>query len=100
MANISAHYANDRLVREQVIKALGKGYIVKEYPWDRGHKDGAEIHKVYSTGVVEIYNAITGKLVTKIVSTPHQIEIYFDYNKAPWWLVDKARDNKRKGYCI
>lgn len=100
MAQISNHYKNDRLIREKVIQQLGKGYLVKSVRWDRGHKNGAEIHKIYSTGVIEIYNERTGILCTKIVATAGQIERYFTHNTTPWWLVDKARENKRKGYCI
>jgi hypothetical protein len=100
MAQVSKHYANERLIRENVIRHLGKGYIVTEVRWDRGHPNGAEIHKVLSNGVIEIYNERTEVLCTKIVATPSQIERYFEYGKAPWWLVDKARDNRRKGYCI
>ena len=100
MTQISNHYKNDRLIREHIIQQLGKGYIVKTVRWDRGHKNGAEIHKILSNGVIEIYNERTGILCTKIVATPSQIERYFTGNTTPWWLVDKARDNKRKGYCI
>ena len=49
---VSKHYANDRLIREKVSQQLGKGYLVKEVRWDRGHKNGAEIHKIYSNGVI------------------------------------------------
>ena len=97
---VSKHYANDRLIREKVSQQLGKGYLVKEVRWDRGHKNGAEIHKIYSNGVIEIYNENTNTLCTKIVATAGQIERYYDNGRAPWWLVDKARDNKRKGYCV
>ena len=100
MTQVSAHYANERLIREKVIQQLGKGYLVKAVRWDRGHKNGAEIHKIYSNGVIEIYNERTEVLCTKIVATPSQIERYFTRNTTPWWLVDRARQNKRNGCCV
>lgn len=96
----SAHYKNDRLIREKLIKQLGNGYIVKTVEWDRGHKNGAEIHKITSKGVIEIYNKNTGILVTKIIARPYQIERYWGFKNTPYWLVDKAYDNQRKGYCV
>lgn len=100
MTNISAHYANDRLLREKVIRELGKGYIVKEVTWDRGHVNGAEVHKILSNGVIEIYNERTGKLVTKIVARPNQIKRYWANNTAPWWLVDRVTKNAKNGMCV
>lgn len=100
MTQISRHYANDRLIREKVIQQLGKGYIVKEVEWDRGHVNGAEIHKILSNGVIEIYNKNTKILCTKIVARPNQIRRYWTNNTAPWWLVDKAKQNERNGYCV
>lgn len=100
MTNISAHYANDRLIREHLIRQLGKGYLVKAIRWDRGHKNGAEIHKIYSTGVIEIYNERTNILCTKIIARPYQIKRYFTANAIPWWLVEKAKENERKGLCV
>ena len=100
MAQISNHYANYRLVREETIKKLGRGYLVKSIRWDRGHKNGAEIHKIYSTGVIEIYNEKTNILCTKIVARPNQIRRYWAEGQAPWWLVNKAIENVRNGYCV
>lgn len=97
---VSVHYANDRLVREHFIKQLGKAYVVKTVRWDRGHRNGAEIHKILSNGVIEIYNENTNILCTKIIATPSQIERYWETGKAPWWLVDKARQNRRNGLCV
>lgn len=94
MTQVSRHYENDRIIREKVIQKLPKGYTVKEVEWDRGHKNGAEIHRILSNGVVEIYNKNTKILCTKIIATPNQIRRYFVNGQAPWWLIDRAIKNK------
>lgn len=100
MTNISAHYRNDRLIREKVIKAIGEGNIVKAVRWDRGHPNGAEIHKVTDTGIIIIYNERTGKLVTKIIARPNQIRRYWRDGNAPKEIINKAIEHSRNGQCV
>ena len=61
----SKHYNRDRINREEIIKEIGYGYIIKEVVIDRGHKNGPEIHEISSTGIITILNQRTHKLITK-----------------------------------
>ena len=89
----SKHYSNDRKQREENIKKIGYGVKVNCFVIDRGHKNGAEIHEITSTGIINIYNQRTGKLVTKLIARPNQIKRYYKEGKAPQELLNKAYEN-------
>lgn len=77
--NASKHFTRDRQVRRSVVESLIKsenGHIVKSYIVDTGHKNGLEIHDVYSNSVVKIYNYNTNKHITDIIARPNQIKRY------------------------
>lgn len=73
----SIHYEKDRWYREKVIKSIGYGTIIKSTRIDRGHPKGAEIHELSDTGIINIYNERTHKLITKIIATPNQVRRYY-----------------------
>lgn len=87
------HYSEDRIDRENRIRKIGYGTVIKRVVVDRGHKNGPEIHEVTDTGIVNIYNQRTHKLVTKLIARPAQIKRYFDEGKAPAELLKRARYN-------
>ena len=97
---LSAHYQNDRLIREKMIQHIGEGKVVRTVRWDRGHPNGAEIHKITDTGIIIIYNERTLKLVTKIIARPNQIRRYWKDGNAPQEIVNKAIEHARNGQCI
>ena len=75
--NISKHWMQDRERRNELIKKIGLGIEVKRAVVDKGHRNGAEIHVISSTGIVTIYNQRTGKLITKLIARPGKIRQYY-----------------------
>lgn len=92
----SKHYQIDRVKREEIINMIGTGYVVKSVIIDRGHANGPEIHEITSTGIINIYNKKTHKLVTKLIARPGQIRRYYKNGNAPRNLIEKAIDNTVK----
>ena len=92
----SKHYSQDREAREAIIRKIGQGEVVASFRVDRGHRNGAEIHKITNTGIILIYNERTGKMVTKLIARVGQIKRYYKDRKAPRYLIEKAIDNTVK----
>ena len=92
----SRHYTNDRQRREEIINMIGQGTPVATFIIDRGHRNGAEIHEITDTGIINIYNLRTHKLVTKLIARPGQIRRYYPEGKAPRKIIEKAIDNTVK----
>ena len=76
---VSNHYNRQRYRREKFINKCcnGDGKIIDEFIVDKGHKDGLELHCVTDTGIIIIYNAASGKLVSKLIARPNQIKRYY-----------------------
>ena len=72
------HYEEQRNKREQLISDLGDSYIIDGFIVDKEHKDGLEVHSITNNGVIIIHNLHTGKLITKLIARPHQIERYYE----------------------
>jgi hypothetical protein len=94
----SVHFTRDRQDRENLIKEIGSGKVVKRVVIDRGHRNGPEIHEVTDNAIVNIYNQRTGKLITKLIARPNQIKRYYEEGKAPKEILNKAYDHMKKGY--
>ena len=92
----SKHYTKDRQKREAIINTIGIGKVVDSFVIDRGHRNGAEIHKITDTGIIIIYNQHTKKMITKLIARPGQIRRYYKDGKAPKNLIEKAIDNTVK----
>ena len=92
----SKHYREDRQRREEIIEKIGMGEVVDRFTVDRGHRNGAEIHEIRSTGIIVIYNERTGKMITKLIARVGQIKRYYEAGKAPKKLIEKAVDNTVK----
>jgi len=94
----SRHWREDRQRRSHIIAQIGMGQIIKEVTVDRGHKNGPEVHKVTSTGLVLVYNKRTGIMVTILIARPNQIKRYFDENEAPQEVINLAIEHTKAGY--
>lgn len=99
---VSKHYQKTRNRREKIIKRKinGDGTIIDGFVIDKGHKDGIEVHSITDTGVIIIHNYNTGKLITKLIARPQQIERYYkDSGKtAPKWLLELCQWHQDLGY--
>ena len=75
----SKHYRKYRKKREKFIKKYinGDGHMIDGFVIDRQHKDGLEVHSITDTGLILIHNYKTGKLCTKLIAKPSQIERYY-----------------------
>ena len=94
----SRHWENDRQRRSKIIAQIGMGQVIKEVVVDRGHRNGPEIHKVTTTGLVVIYNQRTGIMVTILIARPNQIKRYFEENKVPQEIINLAFEHMKAGY--
>lgn len=94
----SRHYSEGREAREAIIRQIGMGKVVASFRVDRGHRNGAEIHKITSTGIIVIYNERTGKMITKLIARVGQIRRYYKDGNAPKELIKKAVDNTVKNH--
>lgn len=75
----SKHYQEQRSEREKFIdEHFGDDYIVDEFIVDKGHPHGAERHCITNNGIIIVYNANSGKLVTKLLARPQQIKRYYE----------------------
>ncbi len=92
------HFSRDRQDRENLIKQIGEGRVIKTVEVDKGHPNGPEIHKITDNAIVVIYNKRTGRLITKLIARPSQIRRYFEEGRAPKELINKAREHQNKGY--
>jgi hypothetical protein len=92
----SVHYTTERQARERAIAEIGYGYTVKTVIVDRGHRNGAEIHSISSTGIITIQNERTKKMITKLIARPGQIARYYTNEEPPRWLMNIAREHLQK----
>lgn len=94
----SKHWRKDRQVRSKIIAQIGLGQVVKEVVVDRGHRNGPEVHKITTTGLVVICNQRTGIMVTVLIARPNQIKRYYAENEAPQDIINLAIEHMRAGY--
>ncbi len=99
---VSNHYKRQRYKREKFINECcnGDGKIIDEFVVDKGHKDGLERHCVTDTGIIIIYNAVSGKLVSKLIARPNQIKRYYSGTdrEPPLSLLRLAEWHESMGY--
>ena len=93
---------NDRCSRESIIQnqLCGEGKIIDEFYVDRGHQHGPEIHSVTQNAIIIVRNAITNRLVTKLIARPGQISRYYEKEnrQAPDWLIQLAYIHQQEGW--
>lgn len=92
-------HAMDRVKRFRAAKALGPYKIIRTFEVDKGHPNGPEIHAITNTGVIYIFNAWTGRLITCLIARPGQIRRYYEEvgEHVPQWLVDLAKKHLDEG---
>lgn len=79
-------HSHSRVGRLELSKRLieeENAYIMGEFEVDRGHRNGAEVHRVYSNGVIEIFNRDSKRFVTLLIGTPNQVKRYFTLTRTP-----------------
>ena len=78
---VSQHYKNERCSREDFIKERlgGDGRVVDSFIIDKGHIKGLERHDITDNGIIIIYNAVSKKLISKLIARPQQIKRYYKY---------------------
>jgi len=94
----SKHWRKDRQTRSKIIAQIGLGQVVKEVVVDRGHRNGPEVHKITTTGLVVICNQRTGIMVTVLIARPNQIKRYYAENEAPQEIINLAFEHMKAGY--
>lgn len=91
---VSQHYRKDRKERERFIRDYlhGHGRVIDKFIVDKGHMKGIERHELTSKGVVLVRNAITNKLITKLIASPRQVKRYYEKvgKKPPRYLLNLA----------
>ena len=88
------HYArHGRTTR--IAETVGFGHVVRQCLVDTGHSAGCEVHVLTSTGIVLVFNARSGKLVTVLVARPGQVTRYYEPfgEDVPDWLMNRAYEN-------
>ena len=94
----SFHYWLDRKSIEELIREIGTGKVIKKVELDKGHWNGPEIHEITDTGIVNIYNKRTRKLITKLIARPGQLKRYYGEERVPNQLWKIAVEHQRNGY--
>ena len=98
----SKHWREERMGRNAVIKMIGEGNKVESFEIDRNHEKGLEIHTITTNAIIIITNKETGKMITKLIAREGQIKRYYEKEgrKAPQEIIEKARENTKKGYNL
>lgn len=102
---VSEHYKNQRNEREKFIEEClgGDGNVVDSFIVDKGHKNGEERHDITDNGIIIVYNAKSGKEVTKLIARPQQIKRYYEHTgreppKEYKKILELARQHISLGY--
>lgn len=95
----SRHWNKDRKYRDDFIReVIGYGNVIHSEIVDRGHKNGAEIHKITDTGLIIVYNQRTKKHVTTMVARVGQLKRYSIPKSELKSVLRIARHNVDMGY--
>ena len=99
---VSKHYREQRNKRERFIKKYlnGDGKIIDTFIVDKGHKNGPERHEITENGIIIIYNASSGELITKIIAREGQLKRYYKNTgrEPPSWLLSLCRWHTQLNY--
>lgn len=108
---MSYHFAMERSKRNNLIRLIGIGKPIDEFIVDKGHPKGPERHVITDNAIIVIYNYYSGKMVTKLIARPEQIQRYYLCGETTGHLdlecsllksvIQKAKEHKAKRYnCI
>lgn len=89
----TVHYKEDL---DNRVRNLSKNTkLVKSFVVDKKHKNGLEVHSVYSSGEIVVYNLNSQKKITILFARPEQLKrLYRGIRKeTPRYLLDKALEN-------
>ena len=88
---VSNHYNDKRYKREKFISEClkGDGNVIDSFVIDNRHRNGIERHDITDNGIILIYNAKSGKLVTKLIARSGQLKRYYKNSNRnpPSWLI-------------
>lgn len=80
--NIITHHADtERKMRITIANQLmvdENARLLDSFLVDKGHRNGKEIHNVYSNGIIKIYNNNTKKFVTVLIARANQVTRYYE----------------------
>lgn len=79
--NISNHAEHDRKDRIALANHLifsENAKLDASFIVDFGHKNGKEIHNIYSNGVIKIYNYNTRRFITVLIGSFNQCKRYYN----------------------
>ena len=97
----SRHYTEDRQTREALINMIGTGEAIATVRVDKGHRNGAELHTITTTGIIIIRNERTHKMITKLIARPGQIRRYFtEITEDIQKVIDIAREHQLMKYNL
>lgn len=99
--NMTAHADEERQYRITLANRLihnENATLADTFKVDKGHRNGLEIHNVYTNGVVKIYNLNTHRLITTLIARPTQITRYYEacgiINTIPNEIINKCMEHK------
>ena len=93
---VSRHYQEERLKREKAIAKIGYGRVLKTVYMYR-QKEGLQIHRLTSTGIILIYDATTHRLITKLIARPGQVQRFYPQGDYPAEVMERAIFHKKLG---
>lgn len=99
-AGMTYHYKKYRLIREQrLIELLGKGNPEAAFAVNDG-RGKLQIHEVWDTGIIFIYDFKSHKKITVFAPPPYRIKALYENagERPPRKLMNKSHENFRKGY--
>ena len=97
----SRHYTEDRKAREELINKIGTGKAIATVRVDRGHRNGAELHTITTTGIIIIRNERTNKMITKLIARPGQVRRYFtEITEEVQKVINIAREHQMMNYNL
>ena len=97
----SRRYTEDRKAREEIIRQIGTGKEIATVRVDRGHRNGAELHTITTTGIIIIRNERTHKMITKLIARPGQIRRYFtEITEEIQKVINIAREHQTMKYNL
>jgi len=103
---IATRHATERQERintaTRLIKAE-KATVYMMFDVDNGHKNGNEIHILYTNGIVFIYNKDTGRFITVLIARCGQIKNYFTMaqiqrNSTIKNMLDMAENHRQNNF--
>lgn len=101
---LTSHWSKERLDRHNnIINVIGNGDLIESFEVDTGHRNGNEIHNIFTNGIILIQNKESKKIVTELIARPQQLKRYWEYidEELPYMLnetIDLARRHQLNGF--